>query len=210
MAPPGTVARSRHPPAATAAPRERILDAAEELLRRHGPARATVVDVARALGMSHANVYRHFESKAALREAVAERWLKGISAPLDETAARPGPAAERLVEWVLALAAAKRRKVREEPEIFSAYHALAEEHRAVVDRHVRHLREQVRRILEDGAAEGAFRLRDPEAAAQTVLEATLRFHHPAHVAAADDPAAVEAAARRVLALLVAGLAAGAL
>jgi hypothetical protein len=38
----------------------------------------------------------------------------------------------------------------------------------------------------------------------------LRFHHPAHVAAADDPAAVEAAARRVLALLVAGLAAGAL
>jgi AcrR family transcriptional regulator len=209
MVPSGTAARSRRPPAA-ADPRERIMDAAEELLRRHGPARATVVDVARALGMSHANVYRHFASKAALRESVAERWLRGISAPLEAVAARPGPAAERLVEWVLALAAAKRRKVRDDPEIFSAYHALAEEHRAVVERHVQHLCAQVRRILEDGVAEGAFRLRDPEDAAQAVLEATLRFHHPAHVAAGDDPAATEAAARRVLALLVAGLAAGAL
>jgi AcrR family transcriptional regulator len=33
--------------------RERILDVAEEVFRRYGPARATVVDGARALGVSH-------------------------------------------------------------------------------------------------------------------------------------------------------------
>jgi len=55
--------------------RDRILDAADALLQRLGPARMGVVDVARALGMSHANVYRHFDSKAALRDAVVERWL---------------------------------------------------------------------------------------------------------------------------------------
>ena len=49
---------------------ERILQAAEEVLRRHGPAKANVVDVARALGVSHGTVYRHFPSKQALREAV--------------------------------------------------------------------------------------------------------------------------------------------
>ena len=39
------------------------------MLRRR-PAKATVVDVARALGVSHGSVYRHFPTKAALREAV--------------------------------------------------------------------------------------------------------------------------------------------
>lgn len=46
---------------------ERILDTAEEVLRRFGPAKASVLDVARALGVSHGSVYRHFPSKAALR-----------------------------------------------------------------------------------------------------------------------------------------------
>ena len=52
-----------------------ILSATEEVIRRHGPAKATVLDVARALGVSHTAVYKHFPSKAALREAVTRRWL---------------------------------------------------------------------------------------------------------------------------------------
>jgi AcrR family transcriptional regulator len=52
---------------------ETILDAAEEVLRRYGPAKASVVDVPRALDVSHGSVYRHFASKAALRDAVTER-----------------------------------------------------------------------------------------------------------------------------------------
>src|SRR5512144_414821 len=55
--------------------RERILEAAEDVLRRFGPSKATVVDVARVLEVSHGSVYRHFPSKAALRDGVAELWL---------------------------------------------------------------------------------------------------------------------------------------
>ncbi len=61
---------------------EQILDAAEDVLRRFGPEKANVVDVARALGVSHGSVYRHFSSKAALRDAVTERWLARVSDPL--------------------------------------------------------------------------------------------------------------------------------
>ena len=60
------------------------IEAAEEVLRRFGP--ANVVDVARALGVSHGSVYRHFPSKAALRDAVTERWLAEISGPLEGVA----------------------------------------------------------------------------------------------------------------------------
>src|SRR5215468_3515726 len=96
--------------------RERILNAAEELLRRHGPAKTTVVDVARALEMSHANVYRHFTSKTELQDAVAHRWLDKIMGPLREIVAERGSAQERLERWVLTLAAAKRAKVLDDPE----------------------------------------------------------------------------------------------
>ncbi len=76
---------------------ERILEATEEVLRRHGPAKATVVDVARALGVSHGSVYRHFRTKAALREAVTKRWLDRTSEKLarivDATERDPRPAA---------------------------------------------------------------------------------------------------------------------
>ena len=47
--------------------RERILAAATALLRKHGPAKVTVLDVAARAGMSHPNVYRHFKSKSALQ-----------------------------------------------------------------------------------------------------------------------------------------------
>lgn len=39
---------------------ERIRNAAEEVLHRYGPAKTTVADVARALGVGHGRVYRHF------------------------------------------------------------------------------------------------------------------------------------------------------
>ena len=65
---------------------EQILDVTEDVLRRFGLAKATVVDVARALDVSHGSVYRHFPSKASLREAVAKRWLDRANAPLEEIA----------------------------------------------------------------------------------------------------------------------------
>src|SRR6266542_6249936 len=94
---------------------ERILEAAEEGLRRFGPAKANVVDVARALGVSHGSVYRHFPSKAALRDAVTERWLARVAAPLAAVAAEDGPAPERLRRWLDLLVASKRQRALDDP-----------------------------------------------------------------------------------------------
>ena len=102
---------------------ESILDAAEEVLRRFGPAKTTVVDVARALDVSHGSVYRHFPSKAALRDAVTERWLDRVSAPLAEVAGGPEPAGARLRAWVRLLAATKQGIAREDPELFATFRA---------------------------------------------------------------------------------------
>jgi AcrR family transcriptional regulator len=165
---------------------DRILEAAEEVLRRYGPAKANVVDVARALGVSHGSVYRHFGSKAALRDAVTERWLSEISTPLAVVADEDLPARERFERWLDLLVASKRRKAIDDPELFATYIELAAEAREVVIAHVDTLVDQLRRIIAEGATQGDFIADDPRAEARAVFDATSRFHNPAHAAQWSD------------------------
>jgi|AraplaMF_Col_mMF_1032025.scaffolds.fasta_scaffold00347_30 AcrR family transcriptional regulator len=204
-----TATASTEPESRGTETRDRILGAAEDLLRKHGIAKTTVVDVARALEMSHANVYRHFASKSELQDAVAERWLKKIMTPLRAIVVEDGDAAERLERWVLTLAAQKRTKVLSDPALFEAYHAIAQEARAVVEGHVAELHEHIAAIIRDGVAQGAFKVEDPDTAAVAVLNATSRFHHPYHVKESggrDTTAEIKA----VLQLVLAGLKSGTL
>lgn len=184
---------------------EQILEAAEEVLRRYGPAKATVVDVARALGVSHGSVYRHFPSKAALRDAVTRRWLERISTPLAAIAAEPGPADLRLRRWLDRLIAAKHAKVLDDPELFATYSVLAAEStREATGEHIEALVGQLAAIVADGVEQGVFAVADPRASARAVLDATGRFHHPAHAAEWRDPGAA-AAFDAVWSLLLNGL-----
>lgn len=162
---------------------ETILAAAEDVLRRYGPAKATVLDVARVLGVSHAAVYRHFPSKAALREAVVRRWLgrslDGLAAVTADTGLTPP---KRLQAWLAELFAAKRAKALDDPELFATYGILIAEHSSAAADHLATLIGQLRDIVTDGVADGHFAAPDPERAARAVFEATASFHHPAHAA----------------------------
>ncbi|MEU2229793.1 TetR family transcriptional regulator [Streptomyces vietnamensis] len=173
---------------------ERILEATEEVLRRYGPGKATVVDVARVLGVSHGSVYRHFRTKAALREAVTERWLERTITALGPYVEAEGPADERLTGWLTALFALKRKKAGGDPELMATFQVLIGENSAVVDRHEEHLVEQIARILEDGHREGLFAApeRDFATTARAVFHATDRFHNPAHAADWSAPDAEDA------------------
>lgn len=185
----------------------RILDAAEDVLRRFGPRKTGVVDVARELGVSHGAVYRHFATKADLRDAVSARWLARISTPLKAIAADSAPAPQRLEAWLRALIHAKRAKVMDDAQMFDAYTALASESRAVIAAHVKHLVDQLTRIIADGLDEGTFDAACAHGAATAVFDATLRFHHPAHRHEWGDPA-IDARVEGVLALIQRALAPG--
>ncbi|MGI5449658.1 TetR family transcriptional regulator [Streptomyces sp. CA-243310] len=162
---------------------ERILETTEDVLRRFGPTKATVVDVARALGVSHGSVYRHFPSKAALREAVTDRWLAKSVAMLEEIASAPAETApSRLEAWLEALFEAKRKKAGADPELFATYTVLLAENSGVVDRHLSELIEQLVRIIADGVEAGTLAAPDVPAAARAVFDATGRFHDPQYAA----------------------------
>ncbi|WP_353942457.1 TetR family transcriptional regulator [Streptomyces sp. HUAS MG91] len=159
---------------------ERILAATEEVLRRHGAAKATVVDVARALGVSHGSVYRHFRTKAELRGAVTKRWLDRTTGVLSAVADGDEPPAAKLRHWLSALFDAKRHKAGDDPELFATYTVLTTENSEVVDAHIAELLGQLTGILQEGVARGEFEAPDTTATVRAIFEATAHFHDPVH------------------------------
>ncbi|MDH6434224.1 AcrR family transcriptional regulator [Streptomyces sp. SAI-144] len=192
------------PPSTETLTAERILEATEEVLRRHGPAKATVVDVARALGVSHGSVYRHFRTKAALREAVTKRWLDrttGVLAGIVEADRDPEA---RLREWLAALFEAKRRKAGDDPELFATYTVLTGENVDAVVEHLTELTDQLTRVVQDGIDAGIFTVTAPATTALALFQATGRFHDPGYAGEWEKPGAEEEFTA-LLDLLVRGL-----
>lgn len=160
--------------------KETILDTAEQVLRRFGPEKTSVVDVARALNVCHGTIYRHFSSKAALREAVAKRWLHSITVPLEAVFIQDCSASERLRLWFTILIQIKHTLLQKDPELFTMYTTLVEESVDVVNAHIDELISQIIPIIEEGIANQEFKSTDAAATASGIFMATARFHHPAH------------------------------
>ncbi|WP_419878144.1 TetR family transcriptional regulator [Brevibacillus centrosporus] len=162
--------------------KEMILDAAEQVLRRFGPDKTSVVDIAKVLQVSHGTLYRHFPSKAALREAVTQRWLQGcISAPLEEIASETqGSATERLYRWLTTLRNSKKEYFTTDAEMFAMYASETEGSVEMVKEHAEHLVQQIARIVEQGIQSKELKPGNPETIARAIFLATSRFHHPAH------------------------------
>src|SRR5438477_1485154 len=76
--------------------RERILVTAERLFREIGYQKTTVADIAKALRMSPANVYRFFDSKKSINAGVARRLMEQVETAAKAIARERGSATKRL------------------------------------------------------------------------------------------------------------------
>lgn len=86
--------------------RDRILDAARDLVVNHGWDRFSLRALARAVKLSPASLYEYFDGKDAILEAVADRARHRL---VDELRAVPADHPQRLVELSMAYVAFARR-----------------------------------------------------------------------------------------------------
>lgn len=156
----------------------RLLAVAADHLKRFGPRQVTVVSIADAAGMTHANVYRYFPSKAALIDAVAGQWLRSVEALIADIADAPDPADDKLERLIQAAARTHRELLKENRHLFDVYCTATETSRPLVRKHRARMRQLTERVLDEGIVTGKFDPRDRERALALITDASYRFINP--------------------------------
>ena len=167
----------------------RVLAAAALEIRQIGPKRMTVSGIAARLGMSHANIYRHFADKSALIDAVLAQFLRAIEARLAEIADGPDPADDKLERFLTTLTRAYDELLSGDPAIFRLL-AEPEMRAEEPERHKKRIAALVGRIIEEGMTTRLFAGSEPRRATQLLLDLAHRFLDPATIFAhaVADPA----------------------
>ena len=136
--------------------RTALLDTAEQLFREVGYGKTTVADIAEALGMSSANVYRFFPSKSAINNAICDRWLREIDAAMRAAASGPGTAAERLEAAITACHSGKHTMLTDEKRVFDMVYVAMAEHWEAIEAHIETSDAIIAGIIREGIASGEF------------------------------------------------------
>jgi AcrR family transcriptional regulator len=182
---------------------QRILELAADHLRRFGPKRTTIVGIAEAAGMSHANVYRYFPSKQALFEAVTALWLQPLERQLRLVVEGQDPAYDKLERALAALQRAYREKLDVDPILFRLLCEAIEKGHVVARKHRNKVQSEIQTIVEEGINSGSFRLNDRRRAMALVFDLAHRFIQPVSIALDNGVSAAELEFRagRVIAII---------
>lgn len=166
--------------------RERILVVAERLFREIGYQKTTVADIAKVLRMSPANVYRFFDSKKAIHQAVARLLMGEVEEAAQAIAARPGPAVGRLRELLTTIHHMNSERYVGDSKLHEMVAIAMEENWDVCNAHIQLIGEIIGSVIGQGAASGEFEVADVPVAAVCTCMAMMRFFHPQMIAQCID------------------------
>lgn len=166
--------------------RERILVVAERLFRDIGYQKTTVADIAKVLRMSPANVYRFFDSKKAIHQAVARLLMGEVEEAAQAIAALPGPAVDRLRELLTTIHHMNSERYVGDSKLHEMVAIAMEENWEVCNAHIQLIGEIIGAVIGQGVASGEFEVADVPLAAICTCMAMMRFFHPQMIAQCVD------------------------
>jgi AcrR family transcriptional regulator len=158
--------------------RARIMETAEALFRRLGFAKTAVADIAAELKMSPANIYRFFESKNAIVEAICRRCLSEVEEKAWAVARSKTSAAQRLERLILEILAYHKENLVTEHRVNELVVAAIEQSWSTIRAHKDVMRNVIELILRDGIDAGEFERVDPRETAELVMRSVVPFTNP--------------------------------
>ena len=161
---------------------EQILVAAENLFRTLGYSKTTIADIAHSLGMSTANVYRYFENKSAINEAITHRVLARSETLVEQILQAGDSAASRFKRMVLELHRYTCEQYLRESKVHEIVIKAMDEQWVVIDAHIHRLRAAFQIVLNDGVRAAEFDANRVAAYSDSVFNALIPFCHPQVVA----------------------------
>jgi AcrR family transcriptional regulator len=158
--------------------RERIMETAEALFRRLGFAKTAVADIASELRMSPANIYRFFDSKNAIIEAICRRCLSSVEERAWAVARSKAPAAQRMERLILEILAYHKENFVTERRVNELVVAAIENSWDTIRAHKDAMRNVVELVLRDGIDAGEFEPIDPRETAELIMRSVVPFTNP--------------------------------
>ena len=154
--------------------RAQIVEAADSYFRHYGYNKTTVADLAKAIGLSTAYIYKFFDSKQAIGEAICARCLATISEELKKIAHEKASATDRLRRMYMSVAKESVRRFFHDRRLHDIVNIAREEQWQVGLKHLATVLDVILHVVAEGRSSGEFEdesslMKTSNAVAQTFL-----------------------------------------
>lgn len=173
-------ARARGP--AEHAVRDQIVEAAHDCFAHYGYAKTTVADLAREIGFSKAYIYRFFESKQAIGEAIVGGCLDEILVKAREAVQSGRDANDKVRKFAEAVTSASIDLAFNDRKIYEVAKHASSENWAPVQAYIERLQSILEEVLKEGRESGQFERKTPiDETRRAIYYALLPFLDPVYL-----------------------------
>ena len=159
--------------------RQQILQAADEHFRLYGYRKTTLADIAKSIHLSTPYIYKFFNSKQAIGEAMCWHCLSAALSEIDESIERAKSPVEKLRRVFLGLEAITWRLLNEQRKIHEMVSVSFEENWESISRFREGIYVTIRKIVVQGRESGDFERKTPlEETCRAIARVTELFYHP--------------------------------
>ena len=141
--------------------RDQIIEAADEHFSHYGYGKTTVADLAKAIGFSKAYIYKFFDSKQAIGEAICERCLGSIVASVEEAVAEGKTATDKLRRLIKTISALSCELFFNDRKLYDIAAFSCAEGWPSSEAYVARVGAMLAEILQEGRASGEFERKTP-------------------------------------------------
>jgi len=141
--------------------REQIVEAAQEHFSRYGYEKTAVSDLAKAIGFSKAYIYKFFDSKQAIGEAICSKTLSAIVAAVEEAVAGAPTATEKFRRMFKTLTATSVSLFFNDRKLYDIAASSAAEGWPSARAYAKRVRQILMDIIREGREAGEFERKTP-------------------------------------------------
>ncbi|KTF68268.1 TetR/AcrR family transcriptional regulator [Sphingomonas sp. HT-1] len=162
--------------------RDQIIEAANDCFARYGYAKTTVADLAREIGFSKAYIYRFFESKQAIGEAICSARLERIVREARIAVAEGESATDRFRRFFKSITGLSVELFFDDRKIYEIAASAASENWASARAYKDTLRSMIAEIVREGREAGEFERKTPlDETCRAIVYAMMPFVDPLHL-----------------------------
>ncbi len=159
--------------------RQQILQAADEYFRLYGYRKTTLADIAKSIHLSTPYIYKFFDSKQAIGEAMCWHCLSAVLTEIERSIAATKSPVEKLRRVFIGLEGITWRLLSEQRKIHEMVSVSFEERWESIARFQEGIFQMVRKIVVQGRESGEFERKTPlEETSRAISRMTELFYHP--------------------------------